>query len=33
MYTNFCKYFDIENEVGLITKEVYLAEDDDTFIV
>lgn len=33
MYTNFCKYFDIESEVGLITKEVYLAEDDDTFIV
>lgn len=33
MYTNFCKYFDIENEVGLNTKDVYLAEDDDTFIV
>lgn len=33
MYTNFCKYFDIENEAGLITKEVYLGEDDETFIV
>ncbi len=33
MYTNFCKYFDIENEVGLNAKEVYLCDDDETFIV